>query len=86
MSNEQAIVDAAKTAVDARVDALADAAKLTVSAASETPGEVAELVAGVLSGAGEVAGTGAADVIDLATRKIKELTAIIAKLGGVVTG
>ena len=72
MSNEQAIVDAAKTAVDARVDALADAAKLTVSAASETPGEVA--------------GTGAADVIDLAAKKIKDLTAIIAKLGGVVTG
>jgi len=84
--SEQAIVDNAKAAVDARVDALADAAKLTASAATETPGEVVSLVAEVLSGAGEVAGTGAADVIDLAAKKIKDLTAIIAKLGGVVTG
>lgn len=84
--SEQAIVDNAKAAVDARVDNLAEAAKLAVGTASETPGEVVSLVAEVLSGAGEVAGTGASDVIDLAAKKIKDLTAIIAKLGGVVTG
>lgn len=83
---EENIVSAITNEASERVDHAAEAAKLVGSSAAAVPGEVADIAAEFLGGAGSVAGDAVEDVVDAVAKKIKDGLKVLEALGGIVTG